>query len=130
MGALVSLATQLEQEDCGKCGGVFALNARFLREQRERGGRGWNCPYCQAGWHIPKDGTELEKARRELEAERARKQAALERANAAEAAEQKLSKSVRALKKRIANGVCPCCTRSFVNLQRHMTTKHPDYTKE
>lgn len=30
---------------------------------------------------------------------------------------------------RIANGVCPCCNRSFVNVERHMTTQHPDYAK-
>lgn len=27
---------------------------------------------------------------------------------------------------RVHNGVCPCCNRSFVNLQRHMKTKHPE----
>jgi hypothetical protein len=31
---------------------------------------------------------------------------------------------------RIGNGVCPCCNRSFTNLRRHMTTKHPEYPKE
>lgn len=31
------------------------------------------------------------------------------------------------LKRRTANGVCPCCTRSFVNLRRHIETKHPDF---
>lgn len=31
------------------------------------------------------------------------------------------------LKKRTANGVCPCCTRSFVNLKRHIATKHPSF---
>lgn len=28
---------------------------------------------------------------------------------------------------RVKNGVCPCCSRSFVNLARHMETKHPEY---
>lgn len=28
---------------------------------------------------------------------------------------------------RIANGICPCCNRHFVNVERHMTTKHPGY---
>lgn len=28
--------------------------------------------------------------------------------------------------KRVHNGVCPCCNRSFQNLQRHMKTKHPE----
>lgn len=29
---------------------------------------------------------------------------------------------------RVANGVCPCCNRSFRNLERHMAGQHPDYT--
>lgn len=32
-------------------------------------------------------------------------------------------------KKRIAAGVCPCCTRTFQNLARHMRAQHPDYTQ-
>lgn len=28
---------------------------------------------------------------------------------------------------RIANGVCPCCNRHFVNVERHMTTQHPGF---
>lgn len=28
------------------------------------------------------------------------------------------------IKNRIQNGVCPCCNRTFKNLQRHMATKH------
>ncbi len=31
------------------------------------------------------------------------------------------------LQKRIANGVCPCCTRSFANLSQHMAHMHPDF---
>jgi len=30
-------------------------------------------------------------------------------------------------RKRIAAGVCPCCTRTFQNLARHIATKHPGY---
>ena len=30
-------------------------------------------------------------------------------------------------KKRIANGVCPCCHRQFTNLHRHMENQHPEY---
>lgn len=33
-------------------------------------------------------------------------------------------------KNRIAKGVCPCCSRTFLDLQRHMQTKHPDFTKQ
>lgn len=32
-------------------------------------------------------------------------------------------------KNRIGKGVCPCCNRTFVELARHIATKHPDYAK-
>lgn len=32
------------------------------------------------------------------------------------------------IKNRIANGVCPCCQRTFKNLARHMKGQHPNYT--
>lgn len=32
------------------------------------------------------------------------------------------------VKKRIHNGVCPCCNRTFSNLAKHMKQKHPDYS--
>lgn len=32
------------------------------------------------------------------------------------------------LKKRIANGVCPCCKRHFANVERHVKNQHPDFT--
>lgn len=34
------------------------------------------------------------------------------------------------LKNRVANGVCPCCNRTFANLQRHMSTKHKGFIAE
>lgn len=30
--------------------------------------------------------------------------------------------------KRAKAGVCPCCNRTFVNMARHMATKHPQFT--
>jgi hypothetical protein len=37
---------------------------------------------------------------------------------------------VTKIKNRIAGGVCPCCNRYFLGLERHMSTKHKDYKKE
>lgn len=34
------------------------------------------------------------------------------------------------LETRAANGVCPCCHRTFKQLARHMKTKHPDFPGE
>lgn len=32
-------------------------------------------------------------------------------------------------RKRVANGTCPCCHRTFINIARHMDSKHPDFKK-
>ncbi len=37
---------------------------------------------------------------------------------------------VTRIKKRASAGICPCCNRHFTQLERHMHTKHPDFTKE
>lgn len=37
---------------------------------------------------------------------------------------------VTRLRNRVGAGVCPCCTRSFENLARHMQTRHPDFRVE
>lgn len=42
--------------------------------------------------------------------------------NRAKAAQRKLKK----IEKRVHNGVCTHCNRTFVNLQRHMASKHAD----
>jgi hypothetical protein len=31
------------------------------------------------------------------------------------------------MKNRVGKGVCPCCNRTFTDLQRHMKSKHPDF---
>ncbi len=33
----------------------------------------------------------------------------------------------RKIEARISKGVCPCCNRTFDNLQQHMSTKHKEY---
>lgn len=50
-----------------------------------------------------------------------------------EAAERRASAArgqVTRLKNRAAAGVCPCCNRTFSDLQRHMATKHKGFIAE
>lgn len=49
---------------------------------------------------------------------------------AAERREAAQKANVTKLKKRASAGVCPCCNRTFLALQKHMTTKHPEYQKD
>ena len=47
-----------------------------------------------------------------------------------EATERRLSAQrgmVTRIKNRVGHGICPCCSRTFENLQRHMKSKHADY---
>lgn len=37
---------------------------------------------------------------------------------------------VTRIKNRVGAGVCPCCTRTFANLQRHMASQHPAFRAE
>lgn len=85
--------------------------------------------------HFAQGESEAAKLRRELQRARQRlaekdddirwqqeqKEAAERRAAAARG-------QVTKLKNRAANGFCPCCSRHFTNLERHMTTKHPDFS--
>jgi hypothetical protein len=87
--------------------------------------------FCPLGHqHAPAGRSESEKLRERL----AREERATTRLRAEK---DQVEASLRAtkgantkLKQRIANGVCPCCHRTFKNVQRHMTTQHPDYVPE
>ncbi len=49
-----------------------------------------------------------------------------------EATERRLNATngvVTRIKNRVGHGVCPCCNRTFTDLQRHMHSKHPTFPK-
>jgi len=95
--------------------------------------------YCSYGHpqHFPQGDSEETKLRRERDrlaqrlAERddeIRRQREMR-----EGAERRLSATrgvVTRIKNRVGHGVCPCCTRSFSNLARHMQTQHAGYAAE
>jgi NMD protein affecting ribosome stability and mRNA decay len=110
---------------CGECGIVFSVPDKWLEGRRES----HETFYCPNG-HLRYFAQEnkVEKMNRLL----AQEQAAHDQTKAAlrdkkEQLAEEEKKAAR-LKKRVGNGVCPCCNRSFTNLQRHMHTKHPDFT--
>lgn len=116
----------LEKIECGSCGGILALTHQFLAAKRREGG--WfTCPYCKAtrGW----GKNDADRLREELESKRKELTAAkcelLNQTARREIAEKILVRH----KKRTKNGVCPCCQRSFINLKRHIASKHPTYCK-
>lgn len=114
---------------CAGCGTSFAVPYNLYRRFREDGAS-LRCPNPKCPWpSFSITETEAIKLRKQLEAAEARAKRAHE---AREWAEKQLTAQKgqnTKLRKRIANGVCPCCHRTFQNLHRHISTKHPDYAE-
>ena len=115
-------------ETCCSCGTAFAMEESLRQSLIRKKGEAFFCPnghsQSYTGETIEK---KYEKIRRELENERSSKkwwqEEAEKKARSLSATKGQLTKT----KNRIAKGVCPCCNRQFINLQRHMETKHPKY---
>lgn len=116
--------TEYAQMCCGECGIEFQVPNHFYRERLETG-RGWYCPNGHS--RVFKE-SKVDKLQRELN--NAKQQIARAEDEAREAREESAAqvKLRKRLEKRVHNGVCPCCSRSFANLKRHMATKHPSVT--
>lgn len=117
----------LKTVSCAHCGVTFALTDSFI-DFRRRNGESF---YCPNGHSLTYD-SEFERLKRTLEAERrklAEADARLSQANTTIARERdaraNAEKKHKRKMRRITNGVCPCCNRTFTDLGRHMKSKHP-----
>lgn len=115
----------LERMSCNKCGAVFALNLQYVQYARSNAGGYW-CPYCDCRWSWSEHKTDrllkqLEVKERELHEAKCETLRQNQLREQEQIAREKAEKKLR----RVNNGVCPCCKRSFTNLARHMKTKHP-----
>jgi hypothetical protein len=117
-------------EECYKCHITFAMPQDLQKRARERG----ETFYCPLGHSQVYSTTEVQKLQAKLEREeRWRKvaetsaRAARDQADAAERSARAYRGHVTRIKKRIGNGVCPCCQRHFTNVERHMASQHPEF---
>jgi predicted nucleotidyltransferase len=97
-----------------------------LRNQRKKDHASFYCVACGKPM-IYSGESEEEKLRRLFHQEQQAHDQAKARARDAEARAVNLARTAMRLRRRAANGVCPCCKRSFKELAAHMKTKHPDY---
>ncbi len=111
---------------CGTCA-VWHTVPEIVWSSAYNEGGFWSCPNGhQRGYQTGDEKRKQEEIRRErdrLKQETARLQdeVAAETRRALEAEKKYLQ-----ARKRAAAGVCPCCNRTFTNVQRHMKTKHPN----
>ena len=118
----VQISTQVVLLNCSVCAGPIAL-APFQNESFKQNHKTFYCPIGHTQYYPAK--SEADKLRDQLaeaQFQVRRTEAARDNANGLLDAE---TKKRRKLEKRIHNGVCPRCRRSFVNLQRHMAGQHP-----
>jgi hypothetical protein len=137
MATQIKHVATLETVTCGCCGILHAIPQEIEQESR-RNGRSW---YCPNGHYIGYSDTEVKRLQAELDKQKIQlsqkeadarfwrdRNAALEEDK--ERAERSLAATkgvVTKLRKRVGQGVCPCCNRTFSALARHMKTKHPGY---
>lgn len=110
-------------EQCCTCGVVFGLPSDLQERLMNNPSKSFYCPNGH-GQHYSKS----KEQRLREEAERRLQQKESELANIAASKiqlEDQLKKEQRKTK-RLTNGLCPCCNRSFHNLQQHMIKQHPD----
>lgn len=123
---LVTLVT----ETCCSCGTIFAISEN-LKSSRKKDKGLFYCPNGHSQHYTQSDADrlriQLETAQRELREEKCKTLADQQSRAYVEIEKSKLERKL----KRVHRGVCPCCNRTFENLQRHMATKHKkdDITK-
>lgn len=122
----MEITTEFVVEECCNCGALFAMTKSF-KQQRQHDKDWFYCPAGHAQHYMGKSESTLRK-----EAE-ARAAAAEAQARAAEAARARAERDAQVataeatrLRKRGERGVCPHCKRSFVQLAKHVESKHPE----
>lgn len=112
-------SVNLTTEQC-ICGIVFGLPERIQQDRRNDGGTF----YCPMGHPLSYTKPKIKELQDKLDAaERLMRAAKCEALNA-QAKQVEAEKKLAQQTKRVCAGVCPCCSRTFTNLARHMATKH------
>jgi hypothetical protein len=123
----------LEAINCCNCGVTFAMPETWLDTFRKDPARTFYCPaghgnvFRKSIEQRLRD--ELERKNRELaDAERQTKMLAGD-LRSQKFKTQSAQMHAAKLKKRIKNGVCPCCQRTFKNLAEHISHMHPEFAQ-
>lgn len=125
--------TTLVTKHCPVCFICYAI-PQAMQEERLANGGSWHCPNGHSLHFTETTVDKLTRERDRLKQRAAQLEDAAGQAWAEADAERRRAAAARGqvtkLKKRVSNGVCPCCNRTFANLQRHMSTQHAGFTVE
>ena len=126
---MTEVTIELVATTCAACGVIFGISREYNDNLRDTG-QGFFCP----NGHSLTLGSRTQKKIEQLKNKVAQEQEAAEYWRKSYHGEREdhdqTKRRLSATKKRVANGVCPCCQRSFKQLSQHMKSKHPDYVSE
>lgn len=111
-------------EICCNCGVAFGMPSDLQDVFQNNPDKSFYCPNGhRQHYSWSKEAKARQEAERKLsQAEQQLRNAEFEKIQL----EGKIKKQGRDLK-RLTNGVCPCCNRTFSNLHNHMKKQHPDH---
>lgn len=116
--------TWLETVQCCSCHVLFAMPQELERRRRDDH-KSFFCPNGHSQYFTGK--TEAQKLKEQLDEKERSLAWERDRANRVIAERDKIARSHQRMRTRVANGVCPCCNRSFENLRNHMKSQHPEF---
>lgn len=124
---------------CYTCGVPFGITSSIYRRVVTDAEGSVHCPACgnMTCWCESKAEKEIKRLQGELKTANTKTEMSKRTAEIEMDKRQRAENSLRTtkgvvtkIKQRVGKGVCPCCNRSFRDLQRHMNSKHPDYSEE
>ncbi len=115
-------------ETCCNCGVAFGMTVT-LHGARKRDGGSFYCPNGHGQHYTESTEAKLKQTEKDLKTARSNAQYYREEAEAKARSLSAIRGQITKIKNRISKGVCPCCSRSFENLHRHMENKHPGYNE-
>jgi hypothetical protein len=122
-GVTFTETVTLVVEQCCACGVAFAMPKTLRDKLADDPNRYFYCPNGHAQHYAY---SKEKKLREEIEIKLRQKENELWEAQAKRIELEGEIKNRDNKLKRLTNGVCPCCNRSFHNLQRHMKKQHPE----
>jgi hypothetical protein len=129
MNTLLGSLTLVEITCCD-CSTHFAMDEYLDQRLRSTGGTF----YCPNGHGQVYTESEVQRLQKQLNSTKKQLTWAEETATRARLEAETVKREKAAIKgqltktrNRIANGVCPCCHRTFKQLAAHMNNKHPDF---
>jgi len=130
----LSITEKAVKINCCKCYTPFLVIDSAYRRWSEQG-EGFYCPYCGTSQHFTVSKVdalkkEISSMKRQLKSTKDSRDYWLSRHDEVERRRVAQKAATTRLKNRVKNGVCPCCNRSFQNLAKHMSVKHPNYSPD